>query len=96
MDAPQNKLRIDVKQNPRLKEYFSKIPDGESFHIEVDGDKVVMTDEFVECSITSIGLDGYEPPEEEGEPGELVPAPDEGVSMEITGPAKKKTPVEAP
>lgn len=85
METPQNEIVIDVRLNPKLREFLSKIADGDEGEFEeLRFRRKSMTEETFRGVILGISLQGYQPPP--GEPAELEPAPGEGVAINISGP----------
>jgi len=90
MDSSANLLVIDLRSNAQLKEYFSRLQDGEEFELEITGMKRDSTAERVTCVIKSVGIQGdvAPPGETEEEPGTIEPEPDQPVSMTISAEPK--------
>lgn len=96
MESSANLLVIDLRRNAQLKEYFSRVQDGEEFELEISGIKRDSTPERVTCVIKSVGIQGdVAPPGEPGqeageETGDIEPG--EPVSMTIAAePVPQKT-----
>ena len=89
-----NQIRIDLRGNPQLKEYFTRKPDGHSCTVEITFDKSTITSDGILLGVmTSIAPEGYEEPatSEGTKPKtEVEPDAEEPVMVMIEGGPKKK------
>ena len=89
-----NEIRIDLRGNPQLKEYFTRKPDGHSCTVEITFTKSTITADGVMLGVMkSIAPEGYEAPvtAEGGKPKtEVEPDAEEPVMVMIEGGTKKK------
>lgn len=88
MEIAKNEIRIDVRSNPQLKEFFARKADGESCTLEITFRKKSQNDDAVTGIVRKIAPEGYEPTSPE-EPKEVEPSGEEPVMVVIAGgPAK--------
>jgi hypothetical protein len=82
MQAKQNRIRIHIGSNPKLAEFFSRLPDGEKWRAEIEAVKVSATGDSVESTLHSIAPEGMKLDSKEEEKA-IDPAPDEPVAIDI-------------
>lgn len=80
----KNILCLDLGSSPQLKDWASRLPDGEEFTIEITATKVGLTGDELRASVTSIAPHDFEQPVSESvKPGEVKPDEKEAVAVKI-------------
>ncbi len=86
MEIAKNEIRIDVRNNPKLAEYFSRKDDGDKCTLEIKLTKTTQTEDAIIGTVDSISPEGYK--EKDPETGktekEYEPSADDSVMVEIS------------
>lgn len=87
MEIAKNEIRIDVRNNPKLKEYFSRKEPGDKCTIEIDMVVRAQTEDAVIGTVESMAPSGYK--EKDPETGktekEIEPSADDSLMVDISG-----------